>query len=109
MSCTIHSLYRYKPNLHWQRLLRISMSFTEKKAKLHRRDLYDSFLTKLLFLQSSYWNYRPISLLSNFSKIQEKLFETNLSKFLGINKIIRPNQYGFQPGVPKQGADIFPQ
>ena len=41
-------------------------------------------------------NYRPISLLSNFSKTLEKLVYTRLSKFFEKNKIIYPNQYGFR-------------
>ena len=40
-------------------------------------------------------NYRPISSLSNFSKILEKLIYTSLSNFFEKNNIIHPNQYGF--------------
>lgn len=39
--------------------------------------------------------YRPISLLSNFSKILEKLVKSRLVKFLKINNILSLNQYGF--------------
>jgi len=39
--------------------------------------------------------YRPISLLSNFSKIIEKLIVSRLNKFLTKNKILHQNQYGF--------------
>ena len=41
-------------------------------------------------------NYRPISLLTNFSKILEKLICSRLTKFLNKNKIIHSNQYGFR-------------
>ena len=41
-------------------------------------------------------NYRPISLLSQFSKILEKLFESRLSGFLGKNLISNSSLYGFR-------------
>ena len=41
-------------------------------------------------------NYRPISILSTFSKILEKLIYQNLTKFLGKYNILIPSQYGFQ-------------
>ena len=41
-------------------------------------------------------NYRPISILPIFSKILEKLMNSRLVKFLGINDIIYKHQYGFQ-------------
>ena len=41
-------------------------------------------------------NYRPISLLSVFSKIFEKLTMISLTKYLGDLNIIHPSQYGFQ-------------
>lgn len=41
-------------------------------------------------------NYRPISLLSVFSKIFEKLLATRIIKFLEKNKIFSPNQHGFR-------------
>ena len=44
-------------------------------------------------------NYRRISLLSNFSKILEKLIYTRLSKFFEKNNIIHPNQYGFRQNL----------
>ena len=40
-------------------------------------------------------NYRPISLLSNFSKILVKLIYTHLSKVFEKSNIIHQNQYGF--------------
>jgi hypothetical protein len=41
-------------------------------------------------------NYRPISLLSCFSKIFEKVVCTRLTNFLEINNILTPDQYGFR-------------
>ena len=41
-------------------------------------------------------NYRPISILSYFSKIFEKLIHTLLSKFWTKNNVLITNQYGFQ-------------
>ena len=43
-------------------------------------------------------NYRPISLLSVFSKIMEKLMVSRLNTFLDLNEIIVPNQFGFKAG-----------
>ena len=41
-------------------------------------------------------NYRPISLLSTFSKIFEKLMHHRLYKFLENNNVIYQSQFGFQ-------------
>ncbi len=43
-------------------------------------------------------NYRPISLLSSFSKIYEKLMHTRVLDFLDSNNSLFENQYGFRPG-----------
>ena len=43
-------------------------------------------------------NYRPISLLSTFSKIMEKLMINRLNNFLELHSIIYPNQFGFRAG-----------
>ena len=43
-------------------------------------------------------NYRPISILSSFSKIYEKLMHKRLSSFLESNDSIYENQYGFRSG-----------
>ncbi len=42
-------------------------------------------------------NYRPVSLLSQFSKILEKVFNNRLDKFIVKHKILSDNQYGFRP------------
>ncbi len=42
-------------------------------------------------------NYRPIALLSNFSKIFEKIMYVRLSNFLNVNKLLSDSQFGFRP------------
>jgi hypothetical protein len=44
-------------------------------------------------------NYRPISLLSNISKVLEKAVAERLMNHLKYNKLINENQFGFQEGV----------
>ena len=41
-------------------------------------------------------NYRPISLLSSFSKLLEKIVSKQLVRFLHINNIMYRHQYGFR-------------
>ena len=43
-------------------------------------------------------NYRPISLLSAFSKIYEKVMYTRVYDFLSQNSILNENQFGFRRG-----------
>ena len=43
-------------------------------------------------------NYRPISLLSIFSKIMEKIMSTRLTNYLELHDIIYPKQFGFRAG-----------
>jgi hypothetical protein len=49
-------------------------------------------------------NYRPISLLSIFSKILEKLFKRRLIKFLDKNQVLSPSQFGFRSGMGTEYA-----
>ena len=42
-------------------------------------------------------NYRPISILSIFSKLLEKLFYNRLFNFVTKHHVLHPNQFGFQP------------
>ena len=49
-------------------------------------------------------NYRPISLLSPFSKIYEKLIFNRFFKFLDKKSILIPTQYGFCPHHSTQHA-----
>ena len=41
-------------------------------------------------------NYRPVSILPHFSKIFEKILQTDLTKFLNKHQIISKCQFGFQ-------------
>ena len=43
-------------------------------------------------------NYRPISLLSCFSKTLEKIVNHRVIKFLDKNSVFSPYQFGFRPG-----------
>lgn len=43
-------------------------------------------------------NYRPVSLLPQFSKILEKLFNSRLQKFVEKNNLLSDCQYGFRQG-----------
>ena len=43
-------------------------------------------------------NYRPISLLSQFSKILEKLFDFRKEKFINKHNILHDCQFGFRAG-----------
>ena len=43
-------------------------------------------------------NYRPISCLPVLSKIFEKVVFEQLFSYLTVNRILSPNQFGFQPG-----------
>ena len=44
----------------------------------------------------NFTNYRPVSLLPQFSKILEKLFCNRLDKFIKRHNILSSNQYGFR-------------
>ena len=47
-------------------------------------------------METNFSNYRPISLLSQFSKILEKVFNERLQQFLNTNNILSNSQYGFR-------------
>lgn len=51
-------------------------------------------------------NYRPISVLSTFSKILEKILNNRLLSYLKTNDILARNQYGFRPGVSTEDAVV---
>ena len=46
--------------------------------------------------KSQFTNYRPVSLLPQFSQVLEKLFCNRLNKFIDRHKILSNNQYGFR-------------
>ena len=46
--------------------------------------------------KNTFTNYRPVSLLPQFSKILEKLFQIRLEKFIDRNHIISESQYDFR-------------
>ena len=41
-------------------------------------------------------HYRPISLLTAFSEVFEKLIYTKIHEHLKVNKILTPHQFGFR-------------
>jgi len=43
-------------------------------------------------------NYRPISMLCNFSKILEKIVKSRLISYLEKYKLLSKFQFGFRPG-----------
>ena len=46
----------------------------------------------------SFSNYRPISLLPQFSKVLEKLFDKRMDTFIGKYNLLNDSQYGFRSG-----------
>ena len=54
-------------------------------------------------------NYRPISLLSSFSKIFEKLMHIRILRFLDSNNSLFESQYGFRPGMSCEHAILNAQ
>jgi hypothetical protein len=49
-------------------------------------------------------NYRPISLLTTFSKVLEKVMYNRLSHYLKTNNILVPEQFGFRKGISTENA-----
>jgi Reverse transcriptase (RNA-dependent DNA polymerase) len=49
-------------------------------------------------------NYRPVSLLSHFSKLLEKCIKSRLMAHLEKNSILSPNQFGFRPNYSTDNA-----
>jgi hypothetical protein len=48
--------------------------------------------------------YRPISLLTTFSKVLEKVMHNRLSHYLQNNDILVPEQCGFRKGISIEDA-----
>jgi len=55
---------------------------------------------------SSFENYRPISLLPTFSKVIERLVYNRLYKYVKLNNILNSAQYGFQNKLSTEQAII---
>lgn len=51
-------------------------------------------------------NYRPISIITNFSKVFEKIVKIRLVKFLDKYNILSPFQFGFRTGKSTQDATL---
>jgi len=49
-------------------------------------------------------NYRPITLLSNFNRIFEKLVSKRMESFIEQNNLLTPSQYGFRKAHSTQHA-----
>ena len=52
-------------------------------------------------------NYRPISILSCFSKILEKIMYNRLERYLITNKLLSQSQYGFQAAHSTEQAILY--
>lgn len=51
-------------------------------------------------------NWRPICLVSNISKVIEKVLKQRIMSFLNGNNFFSQNQYGYRPGMSTQDAII---
>jgi hypothetical protein len=49
-------------------------------------------------------NYRPISLLTTFFKVLEKVMHNRLNQYLQTNNILVPEQFGFRKGITTENA-----
>jgi len=49
-------------------------------------------------------NYRPISLLTSFSKVFEKALFNRLTAHFNTNKLLVRNQFGFRKGIATENA-----
>ena len=63
----------------------------------------DSFLQVTLYAyicgdKHCFNNYRPISLLSSFSKLMEKIVASQMIKYMSKHNILYKHQYGFRKG-----------
>jgi hypothetical protein len=53
-------------------------------------------------------NYRPISLLTTFSKVLEKVMHNRLIHYLHPNNILVPEEFGFRKGIFTENATFTP-
>jgi hypothetical protein len=49
-------------------------------------------------------NYRPISLLTTFSKVIESVVYNRISHYLKANNILVPEQFDFRKGISTENA-----
>ena len=56
--------------------------------------------------KNKFENYRPISVLSCFSKLLEKLITKRLTQFIEENKMLSKHQYGFRRNRSTEHAVI---
>jgi hypothetical protein len=56
------------------------------------------------FFPAEFSNYRPISLLSSFSKIIEKIIYRRLYEHLNTNNILVDEQFGFRENLSTETA-----
>jgi hypothetical protein len=54
--------------------------------------------------KQTFSNYRPVSLLPQFSKLLEKLFNKRLMQFIKTKKVLYSGQYGFQNNLSTNNA-----
>jgi hypothetical protein len=54
--------------------------------------------------QTSLLNYRPISLLTTFSKVFETVLHRRLGSYFQTNNILVPEQFGFRKGISIENA-----
>ena len=91
----------FGPSLHHQKHIcakgHLSIQ-TEKKAKVVPVYKNDD--------ETESGNYRPISLLSTFNRIFEKLMYHRLKSYLGKNDILFKSQYGLRENHSRQHAII---
>jgi hypothetical protein len=51
-------------------------------------------------------NYRPISLLTIFSKVLEKVMYNRLNHYMHANNILVPEEFGFRKGLSTENAAL---
>jgi hypothetical protein len=54
--------------------------------------------------QTSMSNYRPISLLTTFSKVLEKVMHNRLRHYLQTNNILVPEEFGSRKGISTENT-----
>lgn len=86
------SIYLLKPLAHIINTSFLTGNFPEKLKLAKVKPLYKNGEP------TDSMNYRPLSLLSSFSKIFERVVHCQLLDYLVSNKLLDNEQHGFQPG-----------